>query len=163
MGLSSLGIFHTLIGVTAIVAAVISFVKYGKINLERLTGKVYFYFTVITSLTSLGLSKLGGLNPGHGLSVFIVILVAAAYFLFRKRQGHNKARYYENFFLSFSFFLSLLPTVVETFTRIPVGHPLAKWPGDPLIAKTLLTIFVLFVIGSVYQYLKQRKINKSEA
>lgn len=161
MRLSNLGIFHTAIGIIAIAAAILSFVKYGRINLKQVTGKTYFYFTIITSLTSLGLSKLGGLNPGHALSVFVIFLVTAAYFLALKKQGNTRARYFENFFMSFSFFLSMLPTVVETFTRIPVGHPLAKAPNDPLIGKTLLAIFLLFVTGSVYQYLQQRKINKA--
>lgn len=35
MGLSNVGIFHTLIGIVAIVAAIISYGKYGKIKLEH--------------------------------------------------------------------------------------------------------------------------------
>ena len=34
----------------------------------------------------------------------------------------------------------MIPTVNETLTRVPVGHPLAKGPTDPLIAQTLLII-----------------------
>ena len=79
MGLSNLGIFHTIIGIIAIVAALVSFVRYGKINLAELSGKIYFYGTLITSLTALGLSKQGGFNPGHVFSLFIVILVVYLY------------------------------------------------------------------------------------
>lgn len=162
MGLSVLGIFHTIIGVIAIVAALVSFVRFGKINLGNITGKIYFYFTIITSLTALGLSKHGGFNAGHILSLIILILVAVAFYLHNKKPGNNKARYFENFLMSFSFLLSMLPTVNETLTRVPVGHPLAKDINDPLIGKTLLIIFMIFVIGSVYQVIKQIKINKSE-
>jgi hypothetical protein len=42
MGLSSLGIFHTVIGVVAIIAALIAFFRYGKIDLSQLTGKIIF-------------------------------------------------------------------------------------------------------------------------
>ncbi|MCE7057053.1 hypothetical protein LZF95_20400 [Algoriphagus sp. AGSA1] len=160
MGLSTLGIFHTIIGIIAIVAAIISYVRYGKINLTHITGKIYFYCTLITSLTALGLSKLGGFNPGHIFALFIVALVVWAYFLHTKKQGSNRSRYFENFFLSFSFFLSWVPTINETFTRVPVGHPLAKAPTDPVIAKTLLVFLILFVAGSVYQFIQQKKINK---
>jgi len=160
MGLSALGIFHTLIGVIAIVSAIVSIIRFGKISLTHVTGKIYFYFTLITSLTALGLSKHGGFNPGHVLSIIVILLVMAAFMLARKKQGNNKARYFENFFLSFSFFISLLPTVNETFTRIPVGHPLAKDISDPLIGRTLLLLFVLFVAGSTVQFIKQRKVNK---
>lgn len=160
MGLTNLGIFHTVIGVIAIVAALVSFIRFGKINLSHLTGRIYFYGTFITSLTSLGLLK-HGFNPGHIVSIFIVLLVVVAYFLHTKKQGNNGSRYFENFFLSFTFFLSWLPTINETFTRIPVGHPLAKDIKDPLIARTLLLLLILFVAGLVYQFVKQRKVNKA--
>lgn len=160
MGLSNLGIFHTIIGVIAIIAAIVSFVKYGKINLAVLSGKTYFYGTIITSLTSLGVSKHGGLNIGHAFSVFIVLLVVEAFFLHSRKKESNRARYFENFCLSFSFFLSLVPTVNETFTRVPVGHPLAKDINDPLIGKTLLILFILFIAGSIYHFRKQKGVNK---
>lgn len=160
MRLSGLGIFHTLIGVIAIVAAIISYIRFGKINLNHITGKIYFYFTVITSLTALGLSKLGGFNPGHVFALFIVVLVFVAYYLSARKQESNKARYVENFLLSFSFFLSWVPTINETLTRVPIGHPLAKAPTDPIIAKTLLVFLILFITGSVYQFVQQRKVNK---
>jgi len=160
MTLSHLGIFHTIIGLVALVSAVISFIRYGKISLEHLTGKLYLYGTVITAMTALGLSKNGGFNAGHVFSLCILALVLTAYYLCRKKAASKQARHFENFALSFSFFLSLIPTVNETFTRIPVGHPLAAGPTDPLIGKTLLCLFVVFVTGVILQYRKQRKINK---
>ncbi|WP_449439570.1 hypothetical protein [Pedobacter steynii] len=86
MGLSPLGIFHTLIGITAIVAAIVSYIKYGKINLAELSGKTYAYSTIITSLTALGISKHGGFNPGHVFSLFILILVIVAYLLYARKK-----------------------------------------------------------------------------
>lgn len=161
MGLSGLGIFHTAVGIAAIIAALIAFVRYGKIDLDQLTGKVYFYGTLITSLTALGISKHGGFNAGHVFSLIIVVMILVAYFLHSRKKGNGKARYFENFLLSFSFFLSMLPTVNETFTRVPVGHPLAKDINDPVIGRTLFILLVLFVAGSVYQFLRQRKINRA--
>jgi len=163
MGLSNLGIFHTLIGVIAIIAAIASYIRFGKINLAHGSGKVYFYGTVITSLTALGISKLGGFNAGHVFALFIVVLVVTAYWLNSSKKGNNKARFLENFLLSFSFFLSWVPTVNETLTRVPIGHPLAKAPTDPIIAKTLLVFLLLFIAGSAYQFIQQRKINKMAA
>jgi len=163
MGLSNLGIFHTVIGVTAIGAALVSLINFRKINLAATSGKVYLYTTLIASLTALGISKHGGFNAGHALSLIIVVLVATAALLFYKRTGNNRARYIENFLLSFSLFLSLLPTVNETLTRLPVSQPLAKDITDPLIGKTLLVILVLFIGGSVYQFIVQRKINKNSS
>ena len=160
MGLSHLGIFHTAIGIIAIVAALVSLFTNAKIDLGKLSGKIYFYFTLFASLTALGLSSVKGVNPGHILALLIVILISAAYYLAAKKPGNNRSRFFENFFLSFSFFLSLLPTVNETFTRVPVGHPLASGPTDPLIAKTLLIIFLLFIAGSILQFRMQRRLNR---
>ena len=160
MGLSNLGIFHTVIGIVTIGAALTSFVKSGKINLATVSGKIYFFGTLVTSLTALGISKHGGFNPGHAFSLFIIVLIATASYLFYKQQGSTKARHVENFLLSFSFFLSLVPTVNETLTRVPIGQPLAKDMTDPVIAKTLLVFLVLFIAGSIYQFIKQRKINR---
>lgn len=160
MGLSSLGIFHTIVGVGAIVAAIVSYLKFGKIHLGQLSGRIYFYGTLITSLTALGISKHGGFNPGHFFSILIVILILAAHFLYSRKKGNTRSRYFENFSLSFSFFLSWLPTINETFTRIPIGNPLAKDINDPLIGQTLLILLLLFVWGSIFQFLKQKKINR---
>ena len=160
MGLTGLGIFHTVIGIAAIVAALISFVRFGKIDLTQASGKIYFYTTVVTALTALGLSKHGGFNPGHIFSIFIFILVLVAFLLHRNRRAGSKMVYIETFLLSFSFFLSLVPTINETFTRVPIGHPLAKSATDPVIAKTLLVFLVLFISGAVYQYIKQRNAIK---
>lgn len=160
MGLSNLGIFHTIIGLIALGGAFASFFKFGKIDLAAKSGLIYFFGTVITALTALGLRK-HGFNPGHIFSLFILLLVVVAFILHSKRKGNNRARHFENFFLSFSFFLSLIPTVNETLTRVPLGHPFAKDASDPLIGKILLPLFILFIAGTVYQILQQRKINKS--
>ena len=160
MGLSNLGIFHTVIGIIAIGAALVSYVKYGKINLAGKSGLTYLCGTIVTSLTALGLSRTGGFNPGHVFSLLIFVFVLTGYFLHAKRKGNTRARYFEIFWLSFSFFLSLVPTVNETFTRVPVGSPLAKEPTDPVIAITLLTLFVLFLAGVSYHIVRQLKINR---
>lgn len=161
MGLSLLGIFHTIIGVIAIFAGLFAFIKFGKISLTNLSGQIYFYFNLISSITALMIYRHGAFTPGHAIGVLVIILMLVAYFLFKKKSQSNIARYFENFTFSLSFFLSMIPTVNETLSRLPVGKPLANGPTDPLVQKTLLVIFVLFVAGSVYQFIKQRKINKT--
>ncbi|MFC3197544.1 hypothetical protein ACFOET_07955 [Parapedobacter deserti] len=49
--------------------------------------------------------------------------------------------------------------VNQTLTCVPVGRPVAKGPTDPLIAQTLGIVLLLFVVGSIYQFIKQRKLN----
>jgi uncharacterized membrane protein len=160
MSLSILGIFHTIIGIGAIIGAFVGFIKYGKINLSVFSGKVYLYATIVTSITALGLSKHGGFNAGHLFSLFIMLLVIVACLLNYRLKSSKIARHYENFLLSLSLFLSFIPAINETFTRIPFGRPLAKDIQDPIIAKTLLIFFILFIVGSIIQYIRQRKVNR---
>jgi hypothetical protein len=159
MGLTSLGILHTVIGVLAIGAAIVSYARYGKINLDKKSGLVYFYATLITSLTALGVSKLGGFNPGHFVALLIVFLVTGAFVLHKRIPGRKRARYFENFAMALSLFLSLIPTIVETLTRIPVGQPLAKSINDPIIQKSLGIVAILFVLGSISQIAIQWRVN----
>jgi len=44
-----------------------------------------------------------------------------------------------------------LYTPIVTFTRVPLGHLLAKTSTDPLIAQTLLMLLIAFVAGAIYQ------------
>jgi len=162
MGLTGLGIFHTAIGVAALAAAGTSFVRFGKIDMMQISGKIYFYTTAITAVTALGISKSGSFNAGHIFSIFILLLVLAAFWLSNRRKHSGKETYVEIFLLSLSFFLSLIPTVNETFTRIPLRHPLAKSAADPVIAKTLLVLLIVFISGSVYQYRKTKKSDQNK-
>ncbi|BAV06142.1 hypothetical protein SAMN05421788_106202 [Filimonas lacunae] len=159
MALSSIGIFHTIVGLGSLVAAIISYVQWGRINLSTSWGKIYFYGTSITALTALAISKHGGFNAGHGLSVVVFLLLLVSLFLHYQLGNSKTARYFENFLLSFTFFFSWVPTVNETFTRLPLSHPLATGPADPVITRTLLLLFILFIVGSVYQFIRQRKVN----
>jgi len=161
MGLSNVGIFHTVIGIVALIAGLIGYARHGKIDLRQATGRIYGYGTLVASFTALGLSKQGGFNPGHLFAIFIAVLVVAAYLLSAMKRGTNRWRFVENFLLTFSFFLSWIPTVNETLTRVPVGHPLADGPADPLIGKTLLALLLLFVLGSIHQFRAQWKLNKA--
>jgi hypothetical protein len=104
MELSNLGIFHTVVGIIAIIAALASYVRDGKINLNSKSGNTYFFGTLITSVTVLGLSKHGEFNPGHVLALLVLVLVVCAFVLQRRKTGNNKARYFENFSSRSAFF-----------------------------------------------------------
>jgi hypothetical protein len=56
--------------------------------------------------------------------------------------------------MSLTLFLSCIPAVVETLTRLPISHPIAGGPNDPVIQKGLLTLVILFTIGVIYQFIK---------
>lgn len=53
MAIPNLGILHTIIGIIAIAAAVVSYIKYCKINLAKLIRKNIFLLYNYTSVTSI--------------------------------------------------------------------------------------------------------------
>lgn len=79
--LSILGAIHTVIAIVALVFAFIAIAKDGLINPFSSLGKSYSVLTVLASLTSFGLSKAGGFNPGHAIAILILVLIAVAYSL----------------------------------------------------------------------------------
>ncbi|MGG2041351.1 hypothetical protein [Burkholderia gladioli] len=149
--ISPLGVVHTLIGLVPIVAALYGFVRYRKIDPEMRSGKIYLIGTVLSVITSFGVSSTGGLNAGHAFGV-IVLLVAFAGALAHKLRFLGSLRpYLSAFGLSFSFLLSLVPATNETLTRLPPSHPLAAAPLSPLVMHVLITWFGIFIVGFAVQ------------
>jgi hypothetical protein len=86
--------------------------------------------------------------------VFGILILLAAFggvFVHRLTFLGRLRPYLSVFGLSFSFFLSLIPGVNETLTRLPASHPLADGPTSPAVAVTLLVFFALFVLGFAAQ------------
>lgn len=162
--ISSFGLLHTIVGIIPIIAGLYAFARYYKIDISKRSGKLYLVGTVFSVLTSLGVSSTGGLNEGHIFGV-IVLFVAFGGALAPKIAFLGRLRpYLSNLGLSFSFFLSLVPTTNETLSRIPISHPLAEGPQSPAVLNTLAFFFILFIVGFIFQCRQtfvQNKLNVS--
>ncbi|WP_233525530.1 hypothetical protein [Chitinophaga silvisoli] len=156
ISLSVLGAIHTIIAIVAIIFAIAAFIQSGKIQPGTTTGNYYSILTVLACLTAFGLSKAGGFNPGHALSILILVFLGIAYLLRRSSKGWTK--YIQNFLMTTTLLLSLIPAVNETLTRIPLGHPLATDISSPAIAKTLMALLVLYVVALILQSVFIRKM-----
>jgi hypothetical protein len=155
--LSPLGIAHTLISFAPIVAGVYGFVRYGRIDPAARSGQVYLVGLTLSVLTSFGLSSTGGVNPGHVLGVLALLAAfGGAWLVPRLRFFGRLIPYLQAFGLSFSFFLLLVPGINETLSRLPVAHPLATGPEDPVVKTALLAWLLIFVVGFVLQSLALR-------
>ena len=152
--LSPLGIFHTIISILALLVALSALSRKGKIEPTNLQGRLYIWLTVITCITGFPIMKTGHLTPGHYLAIIILVLLPLA--IYAKRLFGKAAIYVQTAFLSTTVFLSFIPALVETFTRIPPAHPLAYGPADPLIQKALSGIFLIFIVGTAYQLVRLR-------
>jgi len=158
--LSDLGIIHTAVSIIAIIAAVVALLRYGKINPANLPGKLYIWLTIITCLTSLPIMKLGHPTAGHFLAIIILLLLPAGIYAKNIPLLKRGADYVQVIIMSTTLFLSMIPATVETLTRVPISHPIASGPNDPLIQEGLLGFVIVYLAGTTYQLLKLRRGKK---
>lgn len=158
--LSILGIIHTAISVLAILTAVIALIRYGKMSPSTNIGLAYIWLTIITCLTALPIMKLGHPTAGHPLAIIILVLVAIGVYANRITVVKKAADYIQIICISTTLFLSMIPATVETLTRVPISHPIADGPADPLITKVLSVFVLLYGVGTLYQLFKLKKSKK---
>lgn len=149
--LSILGIAHTAISLVPVVAGLYSFAQYRAIKPGTRSGQVYLGGLLVAVLTAFGLSSTGGFNPGHALGILALLAVAGSLLIPRLSFLGWTRPYLATFGLSFSFFLTLVPGINETLTRLPAGQPLATGPDHPLVQSTLLAWVVIFLAGFAFQ------------
>ncbi|HEY2580254.1 MAG TPA: hypothetical protein VGI43_00520 [Mucilaginibacter sp.] len=157
--LSILGIIHTAISILALLAGLLALFSNGKVDPTNGWGKRYFWLTVLTCLTGFPIMRFGHPTPGHYLGVIILVLLAIAYYA--KRIFGKAGDYVLLILMSTTLFLSFIPAIVETSTRLPISHPLAEGPNDLLVQKGQMVLLIIFVVGVIYQVVKLRAQKKS--
>jgi hypothetical protein len=157
--MSILGIGHTIVSIVALIVAGIALFKDGAIHPFSKQGKQYSILTAIACVSAFGLSKTGQFNAGHALGILILLLLGIAYLLGRKKK--TIVSYIVLSCMSATVFLSLIPGVSETLTRLPIGHPFANGPASPVLLNSLKVLLVLFLAGLTIQILGLRKTIKN--
>ena len=152
--LSIPGIIHTAISIIALFVAFYALYRDGQINPSNGRGRLYIWLTVITCVTGFPIMKTGHFTPGHYLAIIIIILLPVG--IYSKRLFGKLGEYIEVIVMSTTLFLSCIPAIVETLTRLPISHPIADGPNDPVLKKGLSALMLLYVVGVVYQVVKLR-------
>jgi hypothetical protein len=106
--------------------------------------------------------KTGHFTPAHGLAIIILVLIPIGLYAKSIKFLGKSADYVQTIALSTTVLLSMVPTTVESLTRLPISHPIADGPNAPVIQMGLLIFFVLYIIGVVYQVIKIRAAKKSK-
>src|SRR5258706_6544194 len=78
LGLTPVGICHTLTGLIAVVAGFVALVRDQKITPKNLVGKIYVITTVVTVLTGFGIFQHGGFGKPHLLGVITLMVLGVA-------------------------------------------------------------------------------------
>ena len=161
--LSVLGIIHTAISIIALLAAFYSLYRSGRIDPATGPGRLYIWLTIFTCLTAFPIMKTGHFTPGHYVAIVILVLLPLGIYARSLRVFGKLADYVQIFCLSTTLFLSLIPAINETLTRLPISHPIASGPNDPIVQNGLLVLLVLYLVGVVYQFVKLKARRKKSA
>jgi hypothetical protein len=159
--LSILGIIHTAISILAILFALYALFRSGKIDPVSTPGKRYVWLTVLTCVTGLPLMRFGHPTAGHYLAIIILIFLPIGIFARRLRFLDKLGEYIQVFIMSTTLFLSCIPLMVESLTRLPISQPIAYGPNDPLLKNALTGLLVVYAFGVIYQLIRVRTKRKT--
>ena len=156
LGLTNLGIVHTLFSLVAVGAGIVAFVRYGAISSRTPVGMVYVVNTVLTCLTGFGIFQHGGFGPPHILGIITLVTLAVILAAERASAFGRASDYVATIGYSLTFFFHMIPAFTETSTRLPPSAPLTTGPDDPQLQAAIGVAFVLFLVGAVVQYRRIR-------
>ncbi len=146
-----MGIFHTLIGIVALISGFMVLWKYKRISYVYQVGKIYLVTTFITAASSLTIFKHGSFNPAHALAILTLLAVIAGIILEKTLLFKSWNKYFVNLCYSSTILFHLIPTATEILTRFPMNAPLVNSLNDPLLHKTFLAVFVVFMVFLILQ------------
>lgn len=159
--LTSLGLFHTVIGIIALVLAITSLIRTLRISQHDRLGKLYIVSTMVACITSFGVQKTGHLSPSHFLTVLILLILPAGIIFQQRRFIGKKLEYVGIAAMTFTVFLSFIPTVVETLTRVPVVHPIAENEQSPVVRGLILLLAIIFTCVTFLQLRKASALRRN--
>ena len=151
MPLSPMGIFHTVLGIAALLVLVYIFWQDKQIRLDRAAGKFYLIATVLTAASALAIYKNNEPNIAHGLAVLTILAVIVGCAATKMQILGGFQKYIVAMCFSTTALFHALPTATEILTRFPSDAPLVTNVEDPLLMKTFLVILVCFGIGLALQ------------
>jgi uncharacterized membrane protein len=156
-GLTTLGVFHTIISLVAVVAGFLALVRYKSISPRNLIGQVYIVGTVVTCLTGFFIFQHGGFGKPHALGILTMIVLAIALLAGYSTVFGRGSRYVETIAYSMTLFFHFIPGITETSTRLPPGAPLVASPEAPELVVVTGVLFVVFLIGAFVQVRQLRR------
>ena len=154
LDLLPLGWVHFIASLIAVVVGAAILVRPKGTPRHRLRGRIYAAAVLVTSITALGIYRLGVFFFAHwfGIAAVLVIVlgVTAAHFKIPRKgwmQLHLTC-------MLFSFYILIGGGVNEVFLRVTFLRRLAPNLGSPIIGMTHFAVMVLFAILIAYFNIK---------
>jgi uncharacterized membrane protein len=157
MGLTNLGIVHTLLSLIAVITGFVALARDREITPRNQLGQVYVVTQFLTAATALGIFRHGGFGPPHALAILtIVVLGTGCLATFTEVLG-GASSFVRVFSFSISMLFAMIPAVTETATRLPLDHPLLASAESPALQKAYLVLLVCFIVGVTLQLRRVRR------
>jgi uncharacterized membrane protein len=150
-GLTTLGLFHTVISLIALVCGIWALFRDREISPRNALGEFYLVGTFLSAATGLFIFQRGGFGPPHVFSVLTLVALAVGTIAATSGLFGAWSRYIQAIAYSTTIFFHLVPGIVETTTRLPREAPLVASPDAPELQVVVLVLLVLLVIGLVLQ------------
>jgi hypothetical protein len=105
-------------------------VRHGRIVPRSKPGVVYFIAMLVGAITVFPIAHL---PVGRVIAALTIVLLLLGYGIARITTFGRATKYIEVISLSLTAFILMLPTVTETLTRGPDGHPIVRDVNSPLL------------------------------
>ncbi len=151
LGLTPIGVVHTLISLVAVAAGAVALIRSREIAPHTVTGQVYIWATLLTCLTGFFIFQHGGFGKPHALGVLTLGVLGVAWAAGSRQVFGAWSRMLEMLSYSLTFFFHMVPGITEPATRLPFGAPWAASPEDPKLQTVIGVVFLLFLIGAALQ------------
>jgi hypothetical protein len=150
-GLTPFGLFHTLLGVVALVSGFGTLVREKQIGTRSLLGRVYVIDTLLVATTGLAIFNRGGFGIPHRIAIATICAIAVGLVAENSQLFRGLSRYVMTFAYSATLLFHLMPTFAEGLSRLPPRAPLAASPEDPLVGRVIATLGITFAAALLLQ------------
>lgn len=149
--LTPLGLFHTLVSIVAVAAALLALLLDRTISPRTTIGRFYLVTLFVTTVTGLPIFRHGSIGPAHIVGVLTLVALAAAALASMTSLFGRGSAYVSTISLFTTVLFLMIPAVTETLTRVPIGAPIASGPDAPILKMLNPLLFALYLIGVALQ------------
>ena len=154
--MTMLGWFHTIMGVLALLLAIVAIRKYGFIRSTDRVGAAYLVVTVVVAGSALGIYNQGGFGIAHYLAVLTLAAAFGGFVLERLNLFGRFSLYFQAIAYSATILFHMIPAITDFLRRLPVGDPFIDSLDSPVLQGFHFAFLGLYVLGVAAQIFKLR-------
>tara|TARA_B100001250_G_scaffold284719_1_gene246798 strand:- start:2 stop:484 length:483 start_codon:yes stop_codon:yes gene_type:complete len=146
-----LGWFHTILGAGAVLAGFYTVFKYKVISLEKPTGKIYLFLTLLVAGSALGIYNQGGFGIAHVLAILTLVALVGGLIAEKGELFGSFSKYFQALGYSSTLLFHMIPAITDFLRRLPIGDPFIDSFEDPLLMNFYLSFLLIYFIGIIAQ------------